>query len=121
MCGKNKKQKQKKKNNKKKKQQPKTKTTKQKTKQNKQTKTNLKEACSLWNVSWISGAYLLKYLTATVTLNGIKILYDILYVCKIIDRLVGLMVKASASTTADPWFESRLRRDLSRSNHTAMT
>ena len=29
------------------------------------------------------------------------------------DRLVGLVVKASASRTEDPGFESRLRRDFS--------
>ena len=29
------------------------------------------------------------------------------------DRLVGLVVKASASRAEDPGFESRLRRDLS--------
>ena len=29
------------------------------------------------------------------------------------DRLVGLVVKASASRAEDPWFESRLRRDFS--------
>ena len=28
------------------------------------------------------------------------------------DRLVGLVVKASASRAEDPWFESRLRRDF---------
>ena len=28
------------------------------------------------------------------------------------DRLVGLMIKASASTAEDPGFESRSRRDL---------
>ena len=28
------------------------------------------------------------------------------------DRLVGLVVKASASTAEDPGFESRLRRDF---------
>ena len=31
----------------------------------------------------------------------------------VIDRLVGLVVKASASSTEDPRFESRLRRDFS--------
>ena len=30
------------------------------------------------------------------------------------DRLVGLVVKASASRAEDPWFESRLRRDFFR-------
>ena len=35
------------------------------------------------------------------------------------DRLVGLVVKASASTAEDPGFESRLRRDFSGSNHTS--
>ena len=33
--------------------------------------------------------------------------------------LAGLVVKASASGAEDPWFESRLRRDFSRSNHTS--
>ena len=33
-------------------------------------------------------------------------------------RLVGLMVKASASRAEDPGFESRLRRDFSGSSHT---
>ena len=36
-----------------------------------------------------------------------------------IDRLVGLVVKASASRAEDPGFESRLRRDFSRSSHTS--
>ena len=35
------------------------------------------------------------------------------------DRLVGLVVKASASRTEDPRFESRLRRDFSGSSHTS--
>ena len=35
------------------------------------------------------------------------------------DRLVGLVVKASGSRAEDPWFESRLRRDISASNHTS--
>ena len=34
------------------------------------------------------------------------------------DRLVGLVVKASSSRAEDPGFESRLRRDFSRSSHT---
>ena len=34
-----------------------------------------------------------------------------------VHRLVGLMVKASASGTEDPGFEFRLRRDFSRSSH----
>ena len=34
------------------------------------------------------------------------------------DRLVGLVVKACASRAEDPVFESRLRRDFSRSSHT---
>ena len=33
------------------------------------------------------------------------------------DRLVGPVVKASDSKTEDPGFESRLRRDFSRSSH----
>ena len=35
------------------------------------------------------------------------------------DRLVGLMVKASASRAEDPGFESRLRQDFSGSSHTS--
>ena len=35
------------------------------------------------------------------------------------DRLVGLVVKASASRAEDPGFESRLRRDCSGSSHTS--
>ena len=35
------------------------------------------------------------------------------------DRLAGLVVKASASRAEDPGFESRLRRDISGSNHTS--
>ena len=35
------------------------------------------------------------------------------------DRLVGPVVKASASKAEDPGFESRLRRDCSGSNHTS--
>ena len=34
------------------------------------------------------------------------------------NHLVGLVVKASASGTEDPGFESRLRRDFSRWSHT---
>ena len=34
-------------------------------------------------------------------------------------RLVGLVVKASASRAGDPGFESRLRRDFSGSSHTS--
>ena len=35
------------------------------------------------------------------------------------DRLVGLVVKASASRAEDPGFESRLRRDFFGSSHTS--
>ena len=35
------------------------------------------------------------------------------------DRLVGLVVKASASGAEDPGFESRLRRDFSGSSQTS--
>ena len=35
------------------------------------------------------------------------------------NRLVGLVVKASASGAEDPGFESRLRRDFSGSSHTS--
>ena len=35
------------------------------------------------------------------------------------DRLVGLVVMASASRAEDPGFESRLRRDFSGSSHTS--
>ena len=35
------------------------------------------------------------------------------------DRLVGLVVKASASRAEDPGFESRWRRDFSGSSHTS--
>ena len=35
------------------------------------------------------------------------------------DRLVGLVVKVSASGAEDPGFESRLRRDFSGSSHTS--
>ena len=35
------------------------------------------------------------------------------------DRLVGLVVKASASGAEDPGFESRLRPDCSGSSHTS--
>ena len=37
----------------------------------------------------------------------------------ILDRLVGLVVKASASGAEDPGFESRLPRDSSGSSHTS--
>ena len=39
--------------------------------------------------------------------------------CAFTDRLVGLVVKASASRAEDPEFESRLRRDFSGSSHTS--
>ena len=35
------------------------------------------------------------------------------------DRLVGLVVKASAPGTEDPGFESRLRQDSTGSSHTS--
>ena len=35
------------------------------------------------------------------------------------NRLVGLVVKASASRAEDPGFESRLQRDFSGSSHTS--
>ena len=35
------------------------------------------------------------------------------------DRLVGLVVKASASRVADPGLDARLRRDFSGSSHTS--
>ena len=35
------------------------------------------------------------------------------------DRLLGLVVKVSASRAEDPGFESRLRRDFSGSSHTS--
>ena len=37
-----------------------------------------------------------------------------------VDRLVGLVVKASASRAEDPGFESRWRRDFSGSSHTSV-
>ena len=37
----------------------------------------------------------------------------------VLDRLVGLVVKASASRAKEPVFESRLRRDFSGSSHTS--
>ena len=37
----------------------------------------------------------------------------------LVDRLVGLVVKASASRAEGPGFESRLRRDFSGSSHTS--
>ena len=36
-----------------------------------------------------------------------------------LDRLVGLVVKASASRAEDPGFKSRLRRNFSGSSHTS--
>ena len=40
------------------------------------------------------------------------------YVSLSVDRLVGLVIKASASRAEDPGFESHLRQDFSRSSHT---
>ena len=40
-------------------------------------------------------------------------------VLRLTHRLVGLVVKASASRAEDPGFESRLRRDFSGSSHTS--
>ena len=45
--------------------------------------------------------------------HGILTIYTLCY------RLVGLVVKASASGTEDPGFESRLRQDFSGSSHTS--
>ena len=42
-----------------------------------------------------------------------------LFILSVLDRLAGLMVKASASGTEDSGFESRLRRDSSGSSHTS--
>ena len=55
--------------------------------------------------------YLSMYLSACipVCLFVCLLVYLLLY-----DRLVGLVVKASASTAEDPGFESRLRRDFFR-------
>ena len=36
-----------------------------------------------------------------------------------LDRLVGLVDKASASRVEDPGFDSRLRREFSKSSHTS--
>ena len=38
--------------------------------------------------------------------------YVIVSLCSLLYRLVGLVVKASASRAKDPGFESRLRRDF---------
>ena len=43
----------------------------------------------------------------------------ILRVVSFYHRLVGLVVKASASRAEDPGFESRLRRNFSGSSHTS--
>ena len=48
--------------------------------------------------------------------NNIVIIIIILI---IINRLIGLVVKASASGAEDPEFESRLRRDFSWLSHTS--
>ena len=42
---------------------------------------------------------------------------QILFECR--NRLIGLVVTASASTAKDPGFESRLSRDFSGSSHTS--
>ena len=46
---------------------------------------------------------------ATIHIEGLHAIY----------RLVGLVVKASASGAEDPGIESRLRWDFSRSSHTS--
>ena len=53
---------------------------------------------------------MLQYLTSVSLLN-------MLFSCR--NRLVGLLVKASASGAEDPGFESRLRRHFSGSSHTS--
>ena len=45
------------------------------------------------------------------------IIVDIVIIIAI-NHLAGLVVKASASRSEDPGFESRLRRDFSESSHT---
>ena len=55
--------------------------------------------------------------------NGVSLLYIMLEIhhsgWEPSDRLVGLVVKASASRAEDPGFEPRLRRDFSGSSHTS--
>ena len=45
--------------------------------------------------------------------------YHLITAFSSLDRLVGLVVKASASRTEGPGFESRLHRDFSGSSHTS--
>ena len=60
-----------------------------------------------------SGVHVICYLLPTLLLSFRRLL------CLSWHRLVGLVVKASASRVEDPGFESRLRRDFSGSSHTS--
>ena len=51
--------------------------------------------------------------------RGKVLLWCLITVVVVAYRLVGLVVKASASGAEDPGFESRLRRDFSGSSHTS--
>ena len=54
----------------------------------------------------------------TLDRNLVRFLFPLLFP-RGRDRLVGLVVKASASRAEGPGFESRLRPDFSRSSHTS--
>ena len=72
---------------------------------------------TLPNVDAVCGAYLLLVVKATFGLDNhrercLLLHFVINHDCLFVDRLVGLVVKASASRAEDPGFESRLRRDF---------
>ena len=55
----------------------------------------------------------------TVCFCSLCVLTSVSLCVRVPERLVGLVVKASASRTEDPGFESRLRQDFSWSSHTS--
>ena len=69
---------------------------------------------------------LTNYVCTVVTLTSLTVMdcsvVNTIVLCSVLslgDRLVGLVVKASASRAGDPGFESHLSRDFSRSSHTS--
>ena len=64
--------------------------------------------CFRWSVLGCSGLSMFRQLLKSLSTD---------LSCR--DRIVGLVVKASASRAEDPGFESRLRRDFSGSSHTS--
>ena len=61
----------------------------------------------------------LSFIRSVLWCSGLSLLRRHLSTSALPDRLVGLVVKASASGAEDPGFKSSLRRDFSMSSHTS--